>query len=195
MCTDFPAFVDSNVEVWYRQLTSPLNALRIVLTIALEREAAAACLGEDAEAAVSFWPSSLYGILAAQAAGSTLFWDRCSQHVEESLGETMRQFQALSPSALSRLFREGCQLLNNRELASLLWVLLKRHESVSNLMAGRLGAELEVVAVRRPMRLADVAKETESSNDAIEPHVVKSLISRDCTAGIQSENATFPQRH
>ena len=120
MGTQFPAIPDGYAESWYRQLTSPLNALRLVLTIALERNVAAHCLGEDTENCLSLWPSSLYGILAAEAARSPTVWDRCSRQIEHSLGETGRQFLALPPSSLSQMFRDRSQMLNNSELAALL---------------------------------------------------------------------------
>jgi hypothetical protein len=149
MGTQFPAIPEGYAESWYRQLTSPLNALRLVLTIALERRVAIDCLRGNAEDGLSLWPSSLYGILATEAARSRTIWDRCSHQIERSLGDTGRRFLALPPSSLSRIFRDGSQVLNNRELAALLWALLKRGEPMSKLLAGRLGAELEVLAVRR----------------------------------------------
>jgi hypothetical protein len=166
MSTQFPAILDDCAESWYRQLTSPLNALRLVLSIALERNAAADCLGDDTENCLSLWPSSLYGILAAEAARSRAVWERCSQQIEHSLGESGRRFLALPPAALSQMFRDNYQVFNNRELAALLWALLKRGEPMSELMAGRLGAELQVVAVKRMLVAADV---TTQSDDAVDP--------------------------
>lgn len=132
-----------------RNLTSPLNALRIVMTVALERTVAAECLGEDPEVCLSLWPSSLYGLLATEAMRSRPIWERCSWHIDRALGDVGRKLEALPPASLAELFREGSQILNIRELAALLWALLKRREPMSENMAGRLGAEVEVVAVRR----------------------------------------------
>jgi hypothetical protein len=136
------------------------------LTIALDRNVAADCLGEAAEDSLSLWPSSLYGILATKAALSRKVWDRCFRQIERSLGHLGKRFDSLPPSSLSQLFREGAQALDNRELAALLWALLKRHEPMSERIAGRLGAELEVVAVRRSVASTDAKA---LSDDAIDP--------------------------
>ncbi len=145
-----PCMLSAESVDWLRLSTSPLTALRMVLAITLERETAAACMGESGTSAVSYWPSNLYGVLAAQAASSAQTWHLCALAIDASLGETGRHYQSLSPAQLARLFHEAGDLLDTREVAALLWALLRHRELVGSRIAGRLGAEFEMLAIQRP---------------------------------------------
>lgn len=135
--------------VWRRDpAVATGRALRVILAIALDRETAAACLGHDRDAAVALWPSSLYALLAAAALASPTVRRRCFQLVDARLGEMTKPFEALPPATLARHFVEGRAVLSTRELAALLWLLLRRDQSELALVIARLGAELEVAATR-----------------------------------------------
>jgi hypothetical protein len=126
-----------------------LHALRIALAVALDRETAAACFDCDIDGAVTLWPSSLYGLLATAAASSPRVWCRCLRLVDAELGPLAERFETEPLSHLVRLFIEGREILSTRELAALLWAVLKRREPASAFIGARLGAELEIVATRR----------------------------------------------
>lgn len=150
----YPWMLSAETVDWCRISTSPLTALRMVLAITLERDTAAACMGESGDDVISYWPSTLYGVLATQAASSAQTWHLCALAIDESLGGTGKHYQSLSPARLARLFHESGHLLDTREVAALLWALLKQREPAGSRIAGRLGAEFEMLALQRP---ADVA--------------------------------------
>jgi hypothetical protein len=196
MGTQFATVPYGNPEACYHQLASPFNALRIVLTVALDRYAATVCLGEDPEDCFSLWPSSLYGLLAAEAMRSPVVWARCSRRIEQSLGVTVRQFIALPPASISQLLRDSSQILTHRELASLLWVLLLRRGPISEFMASRQGVELEVVAVHRSAAATEASTSTNAllgSNDAT--GATAPSFSRDGTVGAPNDQLLIAQQH
>lgn len=127
-------------------------SLRLVLVTALDRETAARCTGIDPESALSLYPSSLYTLLAVAATRSPFVWQRCAGLVDRSLGDTAGQFDRATPAALLQIVAEGRELLTGRELAGLLWSLIRRWEPDVEPALGpviiRLSAELEVAARR-----------------------------------------------
>ncbi|GAB4561559.1 MAG: hypothetical protein Tsb0020_09170 [Haliangiales bacterium] len=125
------------------------EALRIILTIAMDRSSAASCLHLADDEQVSLWPSRLYQQLAAEASRSPDTWRRCAQHVNRSLGRRQRQFTHQQPIELARVFAAGRDSLSGVDLAALLWALLQQRSPMGDLFAGRLGAELETIAERR----------------------------------------------
>lgn len=125
------------------------EVLRMVLAIALDAESAAWCLGCTAEAPVVRWPSTLYRLLARAALESSVIWRRCAVLLDRSLEEAMASYAAHSPAELAEVFLEGRDSLSGDELAALLWSLLRHRSSPHDLVAERLGLELEVVAARR----------------------------------------------
>jgi len=135
-----------------------LQALRLVLAVALDRDTAADCIAGASGTGVALWPSSLYGVLAASAVRSPCMWCRCSRLVDASLGQLAGRFDATPPAALVELFVEGRDVLTCRELAALLWCLLRRRDPALDLLSERLGAEFEIVTAYRagegPMRTA-----------------------------------------
>jgi hypothetical protein len=126
-----------------------LQALRLVLAVALDRDTAADCIAGASGTGVALWPSSLYGVLAASAVRSPCMWCRCSRLVDASLGQLAGRFDATPPAALVELFVEGRDVLTCRELAALLWSLLRRRDPALNLLSERLGAEFEIVTAYR----------------------------------------------
>jgi hypothetical protein len=126
-----------------------LQALRLVLAVALDRQTAADCIGSASGASMELWPSSLYGLLAASAVRSPCMWCRCSRLVDASLGQLAGRFDATPPAALVELFVEGRDVLTCRELAALLWSLLRRRDPALDLLSERLGAEFEIVTAYR----------------------------------------------
>lgn len=149
MGTSLPSLLSVDSSEWCRLLASPLSALRLVFTVALERTKAASCMGYSSDTAICFWPSSLYTLLAVEATRSKQTWDVCSRAVEESLGSIAERYRSMSPAKLSRLFRDSAPLLNNREAAALLWALLRHREHASEQVAGRLGAEFETLMMQQ----------------------------------------------
>lgn len=149
MGTSLPSLLSVDSTEWCRLLASPLSALRLVFTVALERTKAASCMGYSSDTAICFWPSSLYTLLAAEATRSKHTWDMCSRAVEESLGSIAERYQSMPPALLSQIFRDSAALLNNREVAALLWVLLRHRERASEQVAGRLGAEFETLMMQK----------------------------------------------
>ena len=125
------------------------EVLRMVLAITLDAESAAWCLGCAAEAPVVRWPSTLYRLLARAALESTVIWQRCAVLLDRSLAATMGAYAAHSPAELAEVFLEGRDSLSGDELAALLWSLLRQRSRSHDLVAERLGLELEVVAARR----------------------------------------------
>ncbi len=196
MGTHFATVPYGNPEACYHQLASPFNALRIVLTVALDRYTATVCLGEDPEDCFSLWPSSLYGLLAAEAMRSPVVWARCSRRIEQSLGVTVRQFIALPPVSISQLLRDNSQILNHRELASLLWALLLRREPISEFMAGCLSAELEAVSVHRSATTTEASTSGNAlleSNDATE--AIAPSFSREGSVCAPNDQLLFAHQH
>ena len=61
----------------------------------------------------------------------------------------MAPYAAHSPAELAEVFLEGRDSLSGDELAALLWCLLRQRSRSNDLIAERLGLELEVVAARR----------------------------------------------
>lgn len=124
------------------------RALRVVFAAVLDRETAAACLGRDPEVAVALWPSSLYGLLAAAATRSRIVFCRCSCLVDARLGDVLVPFECAPPAEIVQHFVQGRDVLTTRELAGLLWSLVRRREANLGFIVARLGAELEVAATR-----------------------------------------------
>jgi hypothetical protein len=135
-----------------RALPAELRALRVALAVALDRETAAACMDGELDGAVTLWPSSLYGLLAAAAAHSPVVWHRCSRLVDAELGPAASQFENIPLNTLTRLFIEGRDVLSTRELAGVLWAVLRRRDPAAPFIGARLGAELEIIATRRASR-------------------------------------------
>ena len=125
------------------------EVLRMVLAIMLDSDLAAWCLGCRAEAPVVRWPSTLYRLLARAALESTAIWRRCALLLDRSLETSMAPYAAHSPAELAEVFLEGRDSLSGDELAALLWCLLRQRSRSHDLIAERLGLELEVVAARR----------------------------------------------
>jgi len=125
------------------------EVLRTVLAIALDSDLAAWCLGVRVEAPVVRWPSTLYRLLARAALESTEIWRRCALLLDRSLETAMAPYAAHSPAELAEVFLEGRDSLSGNELAALLWCLLRQRSRSHDLIAERLGLELEVVAARR----------------------------------------------
>jgi hypothetical protein len=126
-----------------------LEALRFVFAAVLERDAAAACMDVDLDAAVALWPSSLYGMLAAAAVRSPVVWRRCALLVDARFGDTVARLRCAPPATLVQLFVDGRDVLSTHELAGLLWVLLRRRDAELSFIEARLGAEMAVVAAGR----------------------------------------------
>lgn len=129
--------------------SAPDEVLRMVLAITLDADLAAWCRGCRTEAPVVRWPSTLYRLLARAALESTVIWRRCALLLDRSLAAAMVPYAAHSPAELAEVFLEGRDSLGGDELAALLWSLLRQRSSSHNLVAERLGLELEVVAARR----------------------------------------------
>ncbi|MCG8554674.1 MAG: hypothetical protein MJD61_05200 [Proteobacteria bacterium] len=140
-------------EACCRRLAAP-DVLRVVLTVALDRAAAARCLGLSAEQAETLWSSSLYQLLALRASRSSIVWRRCARALDRWLERVRRQHgRSLS---LERMLGEDRKLLSGTELAALLWALVRQQSPASDLLARRLGAELETLAERRLGELTDL---------------------------------------
>lgn len=125
------------------------EVLRIVLAIALDTEVAAWCLGCPHEARVLRWPSTIYRVLAKTALQSGPVWRRCALLLDRSLHDALAAYDGCTPAELAELFAEGRESLAGDELAALLWCLLRRRCASHDLIAERLGRELEVVAAQR----------------------------------------------
>ncbi|MEM7138992.1 MAG: hypothetical protein AAF500_20630 [Myxococcota bacterium] len=123
--------------------------LRVVFAIALDTTEAARCAGWSQDAPVTRWPSTLYRVLASAALHSPLVWRRCARVVDHALGDLMIAYRHHSPVELAEAFVEGRESMSGDELAALLWCLVRKRSQSCDLVAGRLGVELEVVAARR----------------------------------------------
>jgi hypothetical protein len=125
------------------------EVLRIVLAIALDAEMAAWCLGCQRNAQVLRWPSTLYRVLAQAAMQSAPVWRRCALLLDRSLHEALAAYDGCAPAELAELFIDGRESLAGDELAALLWCLVRQRSASHDLIAERLGRELEVVAAQR----------------------------------------------
>lgn len=125
------------------------EVLRMVLAIALDLRTAAWCAGCHADAAVNRWPSTVYRLLARAALDSSSVWQRCAIVLDHALCDALEGYVDHSPAELAELFLDGRQSLRGDELAALLWCLLRERSASHDLVAERLGLELEVVAARR----------------------------------------------
>ena len=132
------------------EVISREEVLRTVLAIVLDAETAAWCAGwRSSEEPLARWPSTLYRLLARAALTSASVWCRCSIVLDRALASPMRAYANRSPNELVELFLEGRDSLSGEELAALLWCLMRRKSGSHDLLAQRLGLELEVVAARR----------------------------------------------
>ncbi len=125
------------------------EVLRIVLAIALDAEMATWCLGGARSAPVVRWPSTLYQVVARAAAESASVWRRCALLLERSLHDALASYEGHSPADLAELFAEGRESLAGEELAALLWCLVRERCPSHDLIAERLGRELETIAAQR----------------------------------------------
>jgi hypothetical protein len=125
------------------------EVLRAVMVIALDLETASWCLGCATGAPVSRWPSTLYRVLARTALESPAVWRRCALILDRTLHDAVVRYAEHSAADLAELFLEGRESLTGEELAALLWCLIRRRCHSHDLVAQRLGLELEVVAGRR----------------------------------------------
>lgn len=125
------------------------EVLRTVLAITLDGATAAWCLGCPKDAPISRWPSTVYRVLAQTAFQSSAVWRRCAVLVEQTLYEPMRVYESRAAAELAELFIEGRESLSGDELAAVLWCLIRRRCPSYDLIAERLGHELEVVAAQR----------------------------------------------
>lgn len=128
------------------------ESLRAVLAVVLDPDTAHWCLGGPAdvqEAPVLRWPSSLYGVLAHAALRSPAIWRRCALVVDRALHEELAPYTHRPAADLVHVFLEGRESLSGRELAAVLWCLVRRRCNAHDVLAERLGHELEIVAARR----------------------------------------------
>lgn len=123
--------------------------LRTVLAIVLDVPTAAGCAGLTASAPVTRWPSTAYRLLARAAIGSPHVWRRCALALDHALAGSIAQYEHHAPAELVNTFLEGRESLSGNELATLLWCLIRKRSPGCDLVAERLGLELEVVAARR----------------------------------------------
>lgn len=139
----------------FRQLTGGDGAasldevLHVVLAVALDHDAAAACLGYRAESPVERWPSTLYRVLARAALESPTVWERCADRLDGRLGDSLGRYADRTAAELAEAFAEGRDALAGHELAALLWCLIRRRCHSHDVVATRLGLELKVVAAKR----------------------------------------------
>lgn len=129
--------------------SGPDRALRVVLAVTLDQDMAAWCLGRSATAPISQWPSTLYGMLARAAIESPAIWRRCALVLDRMLHEAIMPYASRSAAELAEVFVVGRESLSGEELAALLWCLIRRRSDAQNLVAERLGQELEVIAACR----------------------------------------------
>lgn len=129
--------------------TGPDRALRVVLAVTMDKEMAAWCLGRTSTAPVSQWPSTLYGMLARAAIESPAIWRRCAVLLDRMLHEAIAPYAERSAAELAEVFALGRESLSGEELAALLWCLIRRRSGAQDLVAKRLGQELEVIAAQR----------------------------------------------
>jgi len=125
------------------------EVLRIVLAIALDAEMATWCLGGARSVPVARWPSTLYQVVACAALESASVWRRCALLLDRSLQDALASYEGHAPSDLAELFAEGRESLAGEELAALLWCLVRERCPSRDLIAERLGRELETIAAQR----------------------------------------------
>lgn len=125
------------------------EVLRIVLAIALDAEMATWCLGGARSVPVARWPSTLYQVVARAALESASVWRRCALLLDRSLHDALASYEGHAPSDLAELFAEGRESLAGEELAALLWCLVRERCPSRDLIAERLGRELETIAAQR----------------------------------------------
>lgn len=134
-----------------------VEAMSMVLAIALTREQAAALVGASLEAPSNLWPSSLYRVVADTALRFPDVWRRCSHAIEAQIGAADLADAATSVETFCR-YRD-CMTL--REAACVLWTLVKGD---SALLRGSdlIVREVEVLALSRlgeSERLARIERE------------------------------------
>ncbi len=125
------------------------EALCTILAIALDPETAAWCAGRSSAGSVHRWPSTLYRLLARAALESSAVWRRCATALDLALADALPSFVDRPAVELAELFVDGRESLTGHELAAVLWCLIRRRSVSHDLVAARLGLELQVVAARR----------------------------------------------
>lgn len=137
------------LDVWV-STPETRSALRLVALVALDRNVAAACLGNPLQKAVQLWPSGLYGALAQSAAHSPVVWSRCRTVLDSALGSIYQLFDEHSAAEISRYYSHSRGAVSTLELAAMLWALLRRCDAECFPILGLLAAELRVLAVECP---------------------------------------------
>jgi hypothetical protein len=88
-------------------------------------------------------------MLAASAVTSPFVFRHCARLVEASLGDVAARHRRTPALALVDLFVAGREALALRELAAVVWELIRRFDPALDGVVERLSAELEIVATRR----------------------------------------------
>src|SRR5690606_5283857 len=69
-----------------------------------------------------------YQLLAASAVSSPSLWRRCARLIDASLGPAVLAFDETPSAQLHELIEAGLDALLPRELAALVWSLLRRRD-------------------------------------------------------------------
>jgi hypothetical protein len=120
------------------------HALRLVLLAALDRDEALCCLEGEGAAGACRWPSGVYTALSHAALASPWVWCRCRARLDAALADQLDLHGAASPAELAERFHDGRDVVSSRELAGMLWSLLRRPELYQESLLSRLSAEFEV---------------------------------------------------
>ena len=121
-------------------------ALRIALVVGLDCAAVARCLGGEPGELAGIWPSTLYAWAAETALRSPRVWARCAPALDGAL-----PVASGSSAALARLLseRDDAVALSAREIAAVLWAVVRRREPALVPMIARLTREAEILLARR----------------------------------------------
>ncbi|MCB9588067.1 MAG: hypothetical protein H6718_21855 [Polyangiaceae bacterium] len=124
----------------------------MVLALALSEEQLAGCVPPTVWAALQrqeLWPSQRLLCLAQWALADRVLWLCVAQQLDVCLGSGVATLDAYCPAEIVERFQLVRSSATTRELASLVWGLLKRERPALEALAERLARELEALALQR----------------------------------------------
>lgn len=126
------------------------HALRLVLVIALDRDAVGACLGAGEAVSASLWPSTLYAWAAETAARSPRVFERCATVLDHALAPWMGPYADAPVGRIAEALStaDGAAALAGPEVAAALWSLVRRRERGLEPILERLTREAELLVAR-----------------------------------------------
>lgn len=105
------------------------NVLRWILTLVVPRSEMSRFIPLEHDV-TTMWPSSIYRLAAEHIARSESLWTICEYELQMRLSRWLKHYDRLSPWKICHNFQESKDAMVKEELATVLWVLLRRRDPV-----------------------------------------------------------------